>query len=412
MTYGYGGSSAILGIGTALPPHRIRQEDAAERFAHALSGQRRKRPNCAPRVPAVRRRDALHVRAELETAPEGSRYLAGSARSSPSTGERGAAYREHALPLALAAASRALQEAGAKAEHITHLFAVSCTGLYLPGLDAELVRHLGLRRDVQRLPLSFAGCAAGLKAVGIASGIAEQELGAKVLVVCVELCTLHVQTGTGRNEMLAAAIFGDGAAACVVGRPGVAAGSPKSAAAGSHEAAYAGPRVGRGLFALGRYRSVLLEEGAEEMTWHIGDHGYELFLSPRIPELLVKLVPEELARLTAGLPLQEPELWAIHPGGRGILDALQRLYGLSERQLAPSRAALRNVGNVSSATILFVLDELRRAAEAESDAERGGQGRGGGGEASGCGVALAFGPGLTAELLAFRYIAQDAAMPI
>lgn len=453
MTYGYGGDSAILGIGTAVPPHRVRQDDAAERLASALSGQ----GNAAKWTRRLFRQCGVETRFTCERsfmAEAGqSRYLTGEAASSPSTKERGAAYREHALPLALAAAERALHDAGVEAADITHLLAVSCTGLYLPGLDAELVRQLGLKRDVQRLPLSFVGCAAGLKAIGIAAGItAHEQLGAKALVVCVELCTLHLQPGTGRNELLAAAMFGDGAAACVVG--GVAsadggmagvkgtskftgtagmastAGTPgkagtagtagmastagtsgKASAAGERGATVtadaqnaehtadaagsAGPYGGRGRFRLGRYRSVLLEEGAGEMTWHIGDNGYELYLSPRIPELLVRLVPEQLARLTAGLPLREPQLWAIHPGGRGILDALKGVCGLSERQLEPSRTVLKNIGNVSSATILFVLDELRRSLDA------------GGEEPNGCGVALAFGPGLTAELLTFAYMAPN-----
>jgi predicted naringenin-chalcone synthase len=406
MIHGYGGRSAILGIGTALPPYRIGQEDAARRIAAAGQAEAAKLARRLFRQCGVETRYTCEPSFALEA--ERCRYLSGEPGTVPSTKERGDTYRRHALPLALAAAEAALADAGVAASDITHLFAVSCTGLYLPGLDAELVRRLGLRPDAQRLPLSFVGCAAGLKAVGLAAGMTERERTAKALVVCVELCSLHVQPGAGRNGLLAAAMFGDGAAACVIG---------ERAEEGTDEAGQAATRRNRrrGLFALGRYRSALLPGGAADMTWSIGDHGYELLLSPRIPELIARFVPEQLELLTAGLQPAKPGLWAIHPGGRAILDALRRLQGLSERQLEPSRTVLRNVGNVSSATILFVLEELRLSLEAGGvgSVRAGGDAEGQGGEtADGCGAALAFGPGLTAELLTFAYVPPSGVAPI
>jgi predicted naringenin-chalcone synthase len=282
--------------------------------------------------------------------------------------------------------------------------------MYLPGLDTELMRSLGIACDAVRVPLSFVGCAAGLRAIGIAKQLTERgDAGAKALVVCVELCTLHVQLSEERSELLAAALFGDGASACIIGGPSSADGGRK-----------------RGIFELGACRSVLLPEGEIDMTWDIGDTGYELHLSPRIPELLSRFLPDELAQLEEraagdGMPAErKPQLrmeslhglWAIHPGGRGILDAVQRLYGLSDEQLRPSRDVLRRCGNMSSATILFVLEELRTELESASSTScRGTIQDGSAGTDPGCGcpaarpgIALAFGPGLTADLQQFAYV--------
>ncbi|MFC0215870.1 type III polyketide synthase [Paenibacillus chartarius] len=373
------GAAAIVGMGTALPAYKVDQEEAAERLARAAAGQAE-----ADRwVRRLFRQSAVRTRYTCEPSflrdSERCDFLPGTPQHRvPTTAMRGQLYREHALPLAAAAAKRAMDDAGVRSEDITHLLAVSCTGLHIPGIDAELVRALELRPDVERLPLYFLGCAAGLKAIGIAGELVRHDPAAKALVVCVELCTLHVQPAGERHELVAAAMFGDGAAACVVGA--------------ADDALPAG-----GTFRLGAKRSVLLPDGADAMTWTVGNTGFELFLSPRIPELLGLYAGAELERL--GVYAPGVDLWAVHPGGRAILDTVQSLWGLSGEQLAASRTVLRNYGNLSSATILFVLDQLRRDLS-----ENGGLRHG---EA---GVAMAFGPGLTVELLQIRFEAPKGAV--
>jgi predicted naringenin-chalcone synthase len=358
-------SAWILGIGTALPEHRLDQEDAARRLADAL----RDNPAAARWARRIFRQCGVDTRYTCEpnllAPPDRCRYWpGGTGTGAPTTAERMAVYRRKAVPLAREAASSALADASTDASAVTHLITVSCTGQFLPGIDAALVGELGLSPRVQRIPLTFLGCAAGLRAIGLAEQLLAGNPAACVLVVCVELCTLHLQPSDRREDLFAASFFGDGASACVIGAAG-------------------GPRAGG--FQLGRHQSVLLAGTAEEMVWTVGDHGFELVLSPDIPRLIGDAVVAATERMTAGTA--PPELWAIHPGGRGIVDAVQAAFGLTDAQTRCSRNVLRQFGNLSSATLLFVLDALRR--------ERGAEGR------SAAGLALAFGPGLTIELQPF-----------
>ena len=205
-------------------------------------------------------------------------------------------YKREALPLGMEAAQRALKDAGMSPEQITHIITVSCTGQYLPGLDVMLIRDLGLSPRVNRLPLIFQGCAAGLKAIQMARDVVQGTPDAQVLVVCVELCTLHFQPVKERGALFAASFFGDGASACIVGAPA------------SEQQHY---------LDLGTGYSVLLPDSTEDMTWEVGNQGYDLYLSPRIPKLLGAHLENELYQLLGSDSL--PELWAIHPGGRGSL---------------------------------------------------------------------------------------------
>lgn len=352
---------AILTLNTAVPRHRLEQAAAARWMSEALGA----------RVPAgwLAR---LYARSGIERrytvlpdylAPPRESLLLPAAAEAPgasgrplSTTARMAIYRREA-PLLAAAAAR-----GALADGITHLIAVSCTGLYAPGLDLDLVRILGLDQTVRRSVLGFMGCAAGLTALRTAAEIVRGEPRARVLVVAVELCSLHLQPGADREALVAASLFGDGAAACLVGRP-------------SQELP--------GLFGLDAFSTVTLEETGSEMVWSIGDHGFTLALSPRIPARLSRAAPALVRSAMEGLA---PSFWAVHPGGRAILDGIERAFTLAPDCLAPSRTVLARYGNLSSPSLFFVLDEIRRRRTGECAGE---------GEP---GVALAFGPGLTAEL--------------
>jgi len=288
-----------------------------------------------------------------------------------------ALYREHAPILAEHAAREALADSGVEAGAVTHLLTVSCTGMYLPGLDAELAHRLELRSGVRRLPLTFLGCAAGMTAIRTARELVGADEQAVALIVCVELCTLHTQPSGDKEALYAAAFFGDGAAACIVGR----------APSGSGR----GERRTEGTFIVSEGHSELASEAAEAMRWTVGDNGFDLFLSPRVPELLGHYVPDMLARYAPGWT---PAWWAIHPGGKGIVDAMQKLFELSDEQVSISREVLREYGNMSSVTIMFVLRGLRERLRKR-----------GGGPSEG--LAVAFGPGLTAELLRLTYVPAD-----
>lgn len=360
---------AILGIGTAVPRFRIDQEDTSRRLTEALQGN----PDSARWARRIFKQCGVETRYTcepnlLESASE-CRYFPSLPREDvPTTAERMATYKRESVPLGLQAARKALRDGATDAADITHLITVSCTGQFLPGMDAALVRQLGLAADVNRIPLNFLGCAAGLKAICLSRQIVSSNPDAKVLVVCVELCTLHIQPSGGREALFAASFFGDGASACVVG------------SARPHD---------KEIFRLDQDYSVLLPDYAEEMVWEVGNHGFDLYLSPDIPKLIGRWVPEEIERILNGGA--KPDLWAIHPGGRGIVDALQDALGLTDEQTRPSRAILRHYGNVSSATILFVLNEMKRELSAS-----------GSGPVNG--ISLAFGPGLTVEMAKIAYL--------
>lgn len=365
---------AVLGVGTAVPAHRILQTEAALWLAESLADNK----DAARWVRRVFPQCGVETRYTCEPSfqePARCAYLPGApAQAVPTTAERMRIYEREAPQLMFEAAERALADSGMKAADVTHLIAVSCTGMMLPGLDALLARRFRLAAHTARLPLTYLGCAAGLKAICLARDIVARDPGAVVLIACVELCTLHLQAADTREALFAAALFGDGASACVVGAAGHG-----------------------GLFALGEYLSVLLPAGGADMTWHIGDAGFDLVLSPSIPALLAEFLPEQIERLLGGDPL--PPLWAVHPGGKGIVEAVGRSFALNGAQTEPSLSVLRRYGNMSSATILFVLDELRRTRNASQGAQTVTEPEG---------VATAFGPGLTAELLRFRQLGQGA----
>lgn len=360
---------SILGIGTTVPAYRMDQADVSQRLAEAL----REHPHSARWAKRIFKQCGVDTRYTCEPnllePASGCRYFSPTTiEDVPTTAERMKTYKKESVPLGLEAARKALLDSGMAASDITHLITVSCTGQFLPGLDAALVQQLGLAADVNRIPLQFLGCAAGLKAIGLSRQIVSGTPSAKVLIVCVELCTLHFQPSGEKEALFGASFFGDGASACIVGCAGT-----------DH----------KGIFQLGSERSVLLPESADEMVWEVGNYGFDLYLSPNIPRLIGRWIPAEIDRLLSGG--NRPELWAIHPGGRGIIDALQEVYGLTDEQVNPSRTVLRHYGNLSSVTILFVLHEMRQQLQDRRC-----------GPVSG--VAIAFGPGLTAEMAQITYL--------
>lgn len=359
----------MLGIGTAVPAHKLDQLDTAQRLAEALQ----ETPDAARWARRLFKQCGVQTRYTCEPAllepAANNRYFAQlSGLPVPTTSQRMATYKQASVPLALRAASAALADARVTPGALTHLLTVSCTGQFLPGLDAELARTLGLRDTVNRIPLTFLGCAAGLKAIGLARDIVRGQPDAAVLVVCVELCTLHIQPSAAKEALFGASFFGDGASACVIG---------------------CAEDDNRGVFELGNPTSALLPEGEGEMVWEVGDYGFDLYLSSRIPALISRHLPERLTGLLDPRGTW-PGIWAIHPGGKGIIDALESELGLEDEHTRYSRGVLRDFGNMSSATLLFVLDAIRLAKREEGAPRTEG-------------ICLAFGPGLSCELLPIAY---------
>ncbi|WP_077146567.1 type III polyketide synthase [Sphingopyxis sp. KK2] len=274
----------------------------------------------------------------------------------PPTSVRMAAYAAHAPELALQAIAR-LGDAFDPAR-VTHLVVASCTGFVAPGIDQIIARRLGLPPTVERVLIGFMGCYAGVTALRNARHIVRSEPDAVVLVASVELSTLHLSLADQPEPLLAMLQFSDGAAA------GVVSAEP------------------RGL-ALGEGRSLALEESEDLIRWDIGDRGFAMQLSGEVPGRLRAALGEPAVQAQLFGGDAPPPLLAVHAGGRSVLDAVEAALHVPADALADSRAVLAAWGNMSSATILFVLARMM---------ER---------QATGEGIAIAFGPGLAAEAIRF-----------
>jgi predicted naringenin-chalcone synthase len=279
----------------------------------------------------------------------------------PSTAARMRIYAEQAPELALAAiAALAEKEPLGK---ITHLVVASCTGFVAPGIDQLIARRLGLDSGIERTLVGFMGCYAAVAALRVAHHIARSEPQARVLVVTVELSTLHLVETDEIEPMLAMLQFADGAAAAIV-------------------SAQQGP------IAFDRFFAATLPDSDELIQWAIGDAGFEMHLSGKVPGRIAQALHDPALRAAILHDRAADDVaWAVHAGGRSILDAVETALALPPNALDPSRAVLNAFGNMSSATLMFVLDGILNGNDRRD------------------GIALAFGPGLAAEGFAFRQAA-------
>jgi alkylresorcinol/alkylpyrone synthase len=342
-------SARLQAVGTAMPDHVLKQSEIVEGFFA-------RQPGWDPAWAEVFANSGVERRASV--------VEPGWHASPGSTAERMRIFAPAARRLGAEAAGRALERAGpGAAGEVADLLAVSCTGYSGPGLDVHLVEDLGLGDRVQRLAVGHMGCYAALPALRTAAALATAS-GRRALVTCVELCTLHVQPLKTREDAVYLALFGDGAAAAVVGGGGT------------------GP-------ALAGSATVTIPRSKERMGWQIEDHGFQMWLSPRVPALVERGVGRLVDDLLAPHDLTTADVahWAVHPGGPEIIDRVQRRLGLADAQVARSHEVLADGGNRSSATVLFILEQLLAGGEVEP----------------GQWIAvLAFGTGLTLEALLLR----------
>ena len=359
-------STRILAIGTAVPSARLLQPSTRDFFAAQ---------------PGVSRLTARLIGAAFDSSAIDTRYSViggfgqgpnlftddGETLRAPGTGERNDLYRREAPPLSAAAAREALQGSGYAAEEVTHVVTASCTGFFAPGPDYLLVRELGIPTSAERTHIGFMGCAAAFPALRAATRICDAQPGSVVLVVCTELCSLHIRSSSDPEQIVASAVFGDGAGAAVV--------------------ASAAPRRGDAL-EVGAFSTAITSEGEEDMDWTIGDHGFQMRLTANVP----RIIGREIAGVVESMlgadadPSTEIDAWAVHPGGRSVLDRVQDGVQLPDEAMVHSRAVLRDFGNMSSATILFILQRILADASLPDGARVAG---------------LCFGPGLTVETARF-----------
>ncbi len=348
----------IAAIGTAVPAHDI--HEAFIGWARArLPDVRTARvfDRMAARAAITHRWSVLPVGADGGSPVDPGGFYAKDAL--PGTAERMRLYAQAAPALSIAAIE-ALR-AQVPLDGITHLVVASCTGFVAPGIDQIVAREIGLAPSVERLLVGFMGCYAAVAALRSARHIVRSDAAARVLVICVELSTLHLQDNPALEPLLAMLQFGDGAAAALV------------------TATPAG-------LALGTPFATTLPDSADLIRWDITDRGFAMHLSGEVPARITAGLndPAFATAATGGRPPLEIDGWAVHAGGRSILDAVEHSLNLPEHALAASRAVLSAYGNMSSATLMFVLARLLAGPPIRE------------------GVALAFGPGLAAEGFGFR----------
>lgn len=352
--------SYITAIGTANPPYKVEQTKIANFMVKAmeLDDQGERRLRSLFRASGIEHRYSVLKdyggEAAFEFYPENEQL-----EPFPSTAKRGQAFKRFALPLSLQAVKKALPENECKT--ITHLITVCCTGMYAPGLDIDLITALGLRSSIQRISINFMGCYAAINALQTADAFCRADSSAKVLVVCTELCSLHFQKKNTQDNLLSNALFGDGSVALLMEAKTTKEVSLRTV----------------------KFHTDLFLEGEEDMAWSIGDFGFEMKLSSYVPALIEKGIKHLTASLLKGssINLSDVEYFAIHPGGKKILKVIEKELGITPEKTKYSHHILRNYGNMSSPSVLFVLHEIFKQLKPVDDKRHI--------------ITFAFGPGLT-----------------
>ncbi|MCA9035471.1 MAG: type III polyketide synthase [Planctomycetaceae bacterium] len=375
----------ILGLGTALPTHHIVQTEAASFAETCLAGQGGEARRSSTLVQALYRRSGVKTRHSVVlnsstngTAATQDFYWPSDTEQDlgPGTAARMLRYETESPLLAHDAASRAMEESGVRADQVTHLVTVSCSGFSAPGFDLSLIDSLGLSPRTARTHVGFMGCHGALNGLRVAAAFASSDPNAVVLVCAVEICTLHHQYGWDPQRIVANSLFADGAAA-VVGR----AADSKHTSSSDETSESGGHATGPSLAVIA-HDCCVIPDTREMMTWRIADHGFQMSLSPEVPDVITRqLAPVLIAFLARHqLTIEQVGSWAVHPGGPRILKAVADVAGLTDEQLAPSLGILERCGNMSSPTVLFIIDELRRRSAPMP-----------------C-VVMGFGPGLNVEI--------------
>jgi alpha-pyrone synthase len=346
-------------IGTAVPPHDVHH--AFVTFAESMlpEGTVRSLFRRMVRMSAIEHRYSF-----LQPIGDGNSYWRDAedlyvVGNFPTTRRRMQAFERFAPRLAGCALDK-LRLTQAERQAITHVIVTCCTGLYAPGLDIDIVNHLGLNPSVERTMIGFMGCYAAINALKSARHIVRSEPNAKVLILSLELCSLHLKETQDLEQMLSFLLFADGCAACLISA------EPQG-------------------LALDSFLAINVPETSDLITWRIGEMGFDMQLSGKVPGEIKRGLPETRGQILGGREAADIDLWAVHPGGRTILDAVEQSLELRPDALALSRDILARFGNMSSATVMFVLEQVLKHAQK-------GQ--------TGC--AMSFGPGITAETMLFH----------
>jgi predicted naringenin-chalcone synthase len=354
----------IESIGTAVPQNAISQREFflhAKKYCCQNLKQERVLESLYRRTTIKNRFSVVHSLQAHNVVSDLFNSNDGSAKDGPTTGARLRKYAENAPDLAIAACVDALSKTGTRVQDITHLITVSCTGFSSPGFDIALVETLGLPSSVFRTNVGYMGCHGAFNALRVADAFVAANPLAVVLLCAVEICTIHFQYGWITDSLVANSLFADGAGALLL-------------RANGSDLIYSSSRT------------TVVPDSKEAMTWTIGDHGFVMTLSAEVPTIIESHLKKfvDLWLGENGLNVADIGGWAVHPGGPKILDSVEVALGLSSRALTQSREVFSQYGNMSSSTVLFILQKLLKANLPRPY------------------VMLGFGPGLTIEAALIR----------
>lgn len=359
--------SFITSIGTANPPHKFSQQQIADFMIRAMALSEEE----ASQLKLLYRASGIETRYSVLDdygSTERLNFYANTKNFEPfpSTKSRLELYRQQAVIISEKAARNCFDRIQSfDPKEVTHLIVVSCTGMFAPGLDIELIRQLQLKSTVQRTSINFMGCYAAFNALRVADSFCYQQPTAKILIVCTELCSIHFQKENTDDNKLANALFADGAAALLIESL---------------------PRK-KINFKIGEFFCDLASNGINDMAWSIGDLGFEMKLSAYVPDTIKQGIQQLTASLLSlnKIDLSDIDYFAIHPGGKKILEVIEEELGLSRNDNRYAYSVMKKFGNMSSPTVLFVLQEIYNALTAEDDNKKI--------------LSFGFGPGLTLESL-------------
>ncbi|WP_305953237.1 type III polyketide synthase [Emticicia oligotrophica] len=348
--------SKIVSIGTATPAFCHQQKDIMQFMLDANNPDEKNKKL----IPILYHRSGIETRYSVFedfSKIRGQWNFFGNNCTMPPLEARMNSFNDAAIALSVEAIKDCIKDTDI--QEITHLITVTCTGLSAPGLDIQLIQQLGLSTNIVRTSVNFMGCYAALHALKIADAFCRADTNSKVLVVCTELCTIHFQKSNDTDAILSSTLFADGSAACLI----------------------TGNDASEGL-SIRQFYSQIALDGQKDMSWRLSSTGFLMTLSSYVPKLIKEEMKHLLKASLDKLQINQADIneWAVHPGGKNILEAVENALGLSASDLENSYDILRNYGNMSSPTILFVLKKIFENSQQKGNI-----------------FAVAFGPGLTME---------------
>lgn len=355
----------ILAIATAVPQYNFDQTSMLNRVIEMCQLKDKSAQMAENLYSKTKINRRYSVLKDFQSEPEESDVFTNDyINKIPGTKIRNDIYIREAPKLAKEAAEKAIKIWNGNVKKITHIISVSCTGNMAPGIEFILQQELGLAQDVKRFGINFMCCFSAFQALNVANALVQENSNNRILIVCTELCSLHFQTSEQLNVLVGNAIFGDGSAAMIIGGEPLENEKPK--------------------FSIKKAGSYAIQNTLDKITWSLSDHGFVMSLDRKVPEIIRDQVPSQVNLFLKNINFNDLT-WAVHPGGKAIIEAVEKGCNLNNEQTKSSWKILSNYGNMSSAAFLFVLDDIINQENNDKDI-----------------IGLGFGPGISLEMMFFE----------